>query len=181
MSSLLSEWISGGVANAFASALLNPFDVAKTRSQIDPRMNLILAFRSMYSEGGLLGLWRPGLTASVIREMLSSGPRAGFYVPVRDGLVDLLTSSSSSTKTHDEVAGSFAVKCLAAMTTGTLGSVIANPIDVVKIRLMVHPGSYPSGMLLVRLKIGNGAYAHSSRRPYPTQLTQKGRWPPSLQ
>jgi hypothetical protein len=39
---------------------------------------------------------------------------------------------------------SFFVKALAAMTTGTMGSVLANPIDVVKIRLMANQKAYPS-------------------------------------
>ena len=75
---------------------------------------------SSYPIGGIIGLWTPGLTASCIRELLSSGPRAGFYVPVRRHLSQLLDKENKET--------SFAVKCLAAMTTGTLGSIIANPI-----------------------------------------------------
>lgn len=115
----MKEWLSGGLANAFASAILNPFDVAKTRAQLT-NANLTTAMRSMYLEGGMLGLWTPGLTASCIRELLSSGPRAGFYVPVRRHFSQLLDKENKET--------SFAVKCLAAMTTGTLGSIIANPI-----------------------------------------------------
>ena len=140
---LTKEWLSGGVANAFASAILNPFDVAKTRAQLR-NINLSSAMRVMYSEGGLIGLWSPGLLASCLRELLSSGPRAGFYVPTRELIIDVLSSSSTSSSTREEVASSFSVKCMAAMTTGTLGSLIANPIDVVKIRLMANPHAYSS-------------------------------------
>jgi arginyl-tRNA synthetase len=48
------------------------------------------------------------------REMLSSGPRAGFYVPAR-----------SFYREHTQ--GEVAPKVLAALTTGTLGALLANP------------------------------------------------------
>lgn len=140
---LTKEWLSGGMANAAASAILNPMDVAKVRAQLR-NISLSAALRSMYSEGGAIGLWSPGLLASCLRELLSSGPRAGFYVPTREFIIDVLSSSSTSSSARDDVASSFSVKCLAAMTTGTLGSLIANPIDVVKIRLMANPNAYPS-------------------------------------
>jgi hypothetical protein len=140
---LTKEWLSGGFANAMASAILNPFDVAKTRAQLR-NVNLSSTFRAMYSEGGVIGLWSPGLVASCMRELLSSGPRAGFYVPTRDLIIDLLSTSSTTSSNREEVASTFSVKCLAAMTTGTLGSLIANPIDVVKIRLMANPHAYSS-------------------------------------
>ena len=130
---LLKQWAAAGVANAFTSALLNPFDVAKTRMQlVASRPSLITTLRGMYSQGGVVrGLFLPGLSASMVREMLSSGPRAGFYVPVRTTLL--------SVGLGDETA-----RISAALVTGTLGSVIANPVDVVKIRQMRDPHTYGS-------------------------------------
>jgi len=120
--------------------------VAKTRMQTAslakgeaaPSLRATLAM--MLREGGVVrGLFMPGLTASMLREMLSSGPRAGFYVPVRDFFAAQLPSSGDGSGD-----GGALVKIAAAMTTGVLGGLIANPIDVVKIRLMRDPGSYPS-------------------------------------
>ena len=76
-------------------------------------------------------------------EILSSGPRAGFYVPVRDYLYktfDNPTDGGDSTSNSATVK----TKIMAAMTTGTMGSIIANPVDVVKIRLMAAPNLYSS-------------------------------------
>jgi Mitochondrial carrier protein len=144
---LAKEWFTGGVANAFTSAFLNPLDVAKTRAQVITvkRVELRVVLSNLYREGGIIGMWSPGLVASCTREILSSGPRAGFYVPVRDYLAATLqTSSSPESDDPEPTETPFAVKALAAMMTGTLGSLIANPIDVVKIRLMADPTAYPT-------------------------------------
>jgi len=109
------DWLSGGLSNAIASSILNPMDVAKTRMQaeeITSRSRILQnngrslrdTVRELFKEGGIIGLWRPGLKASICREFLYSGPRAGFYVPVR--------------KFFDSDGESLSCKVLAAMTTG---------------------------------------------------------------
>jgi hypothetical protein len=132
--SLWKEWIAGGVANAATSALLNPLDVSKTRMQVAPGLHagLLSTLRLLYREGGLVGVFSPGLAASVIREMIYSGAKAGLYVPLRAHYIGLFRGNDA------------AAKVAAALTTGTLGSLLANPIDVVKIRLMREPRLYPS-------------------------------------
>jgi len=136
---LFRQWLAAGTANALTSGLLNPIDVAKTRMQTSMRnATLRSTLLSMSKEGGgvIKGLFLPGLSASMIRELLSSGPRAGFYSPVRDfylsiAPVDIIISS------RDSLA-----KIAAALTTGVFGALLANPIDVVKIRLMKDPKTY---------------------------------------
>jgi len=135
---LFLAWLSGGLANAIASGVLNPFDVAKTRMQAQAGssgLSLRDTLVSMYRSGGVIRMWTPGLGASAVREMLSSGPRVGFYIPARDFYKRLLSEEGEE--------GSACV-LLAAITTGILGSVIANPIDVVKVRAMASPHAYPS-------------------------------------
>ena len=139
--SLAMNFISGGVANAIASAILNPMDVAKTRMQAENikhelkvKTTLLDNFKILYRGGGLVGLWMPGLKASMLRDMCSSGLRAGFYVPVRNHYNELLHEDGQSVR----------VKILAAITTGTMGALLANPLDVIKIRLMINPATYPT-------------------------------------
>lgn len=124
---LLREWAAGGFANAIASAILNPLDVSKTRMQVTGSSSLSRTVSELHAKGGLRTLWLPGLHASMWRELLSSGPRAGFYCPIRDFYKRTLRSDG------------FLVKLFAAATTGTIGTLLANPIDVVKIRLMANP------------------------------------------
>ena len=73
--SLVKEWLAGGLANAITSAILNPMDVAKTRLQIQQKTNnakfsISHTIKEMYQEEGLIGLWKPGLYPSMIREMV---------------------------------------------------------------------------------------------------------------
>lgn len=140
--SLFRQWLAGGLANALTSALLNPLDVAKTRMQTGGSPSLRGNLASMWAGGGLRGLFWPGLSASMTREMLSSGPRAGFYTPARDFFRAALAPRGSPSPPAD--GRDAAAKVLAALATGTLGSVIANPVDVVKIRLMRDPQRYAS-------------------------------------
>jgi hypothetical protein len=138
---LWKEWLAGGVANAATSALLNPLDVAKTIMQTRapplqqpqaPQPGLLATLSGLYRAGGLRGVYAPGLTASIVREMIYSGAKAGMYVPCRSLYLDCFGGQDA------------AAKVAAALTTGTLGSLAANPIDVVKIRLMREPTLYPS-------------------------------------
>lgn len=129
---LLLEFLAGGLSNAITSAFLNPLDVCKTRLQTAASpLSLRETLRSLYAEGGLRYIFLPGLEASVMREMVYSGAKAGLYVPLRDYF----------SAGHKDSAGA---KVAAALGTGTLGSLAANPIDVVKVRLMTDPQRYPS-------------------------------------
>ena len=145
MPDYFKEWIAAGVSNALTSALLNPLDVCKTRIQTSPSSKFSTCLLrkeiiGLYKEGGLIGLFTPGLTSSMIREMLNSGVRSGMYVPVREYIL---------TATNCKDNNNLAVKILSAMSTGILGSLLANPIDVCKVRLMTNPNNSTYGMIKV--------------------------------
>jgi hypothetical protein len=96
------EWLAAAVSNGFASAILNPMDVSKTRMQAAAtstgKTRLLQTFLGLYRENGLVGIWKPGLNASMAREFLYSGPRAGFYVPLRNFMERDLRLGSSVSK-----------------------------------------------------------------------------------
>ena len=110
------QFASGGIANALTSAFLNPMDVAKTRMQAETlksdqvlnRSNLVRTFRQLYASGGIIGLWKPGLMPSMVREVVNSGTRAGLYLPVRDYYIQKLGDDS------------LLCKIAAALTTGNI-------------------------------------------------------------
>jgi hypothetical protein len=122
---LFLEWMSAAVANGFASAVLNPMDVSKTRMQaLDATSGfstgLLKTLRTLYREEGLIGLWKPGLNASLARELLYSGPRAGFYVPLRN-----FFQKEFSVPDSDDAL----IKICAALATGK----VSNRFSVVNI------------------------------------------------
>ncbi len=158
------EWLCGGLANALTSGLLNPLDVAKTRLQAErnnPNSTLRSVIKQLYREGGVVGLWRPGLVASFTREMLSSGSRAGLYAPVRDAL-----DRSVGQGQKDQLL----CKVLAALTTGTVGSIISNPIDLVKIRLMADPSRYSNLFHALRVVLETEGYQGLTKGIVPSTL-----------
>jgi len=61
----------------------------------------------------------------------------GFYVPVRNKIDSILARDTNKDS-------GFLNKVLAAIITGTIGSLVANPVDVIKIRLMGNPLRYKS-------------------------------------
>jgi len=61
---LFFEWISGGLANALTSALLNPLDVTKTKLQISKAKSTVSkTMLNIVRSEGFLGLWLPGVKA----------------------------------------------------------------------------------------------------------------------
>lgn len=64
----------------------------------------------------------PGLQ----RQILFAGLRIGLYVPIRDMITGPLEPGVNPTLLQ---------KIMAGMTTGAIGISVANPTDVVKIRL----------------------------------------------
>jgi solute carrier family 25 uncoupling protein 8/9 len=77
------------------------------------------------AEEGPIALWN-GLVPGLQRQFVFAGLRVGLYVPVRDVITGPLAPGQNPTLLQ---------KILAGMTTGTIGIAVANPTDVVKIRM----------------------------------------------
>eukprot|EP00439_Symbiodinium_sp_Y106_P058513 s815_g8.t1 len=129
---VVRDIVAGGVSTAAVSAVLNPIDVVKTRRQVGIPRTALQEVRAAYRQhGAWQGLWRPGLTASLLRELLYSGCTKGLYPLARD----LVSPRDSEPHLGHRVA--------AAAATGLGGSLCANGPDVVKVRLFAEPGRYP--------------------------------------
>ena len=133
----LSEFAAGGGSTAVVSAFLNPVDVIKTRRQLErfKSSTALDVAKGLYEEGGAIALWKPGLTATVAREIVYSGCTKGMYPIVRD----FIAGKGNEPTLPQRVAS--------ASATGFLGSIGANALDVVKIRQFDQPGRYAGGFL----------------------------------
>jgi len=135
---IILQVLLAGTGNCVAAAVTNPIDVVKVRMQMtgegvasaDARKQrgFLYTGRSMVQNEGLASLYA-GLSASLCREMSYSGIRMGLYEPTKIAL------SGSSTKSG------LVLKVLSGAITGATGSVIANPFDLVKVRMQSSPGS----------------------------------------
>ncbi|GLD97364.1 hypothetical protein PINS_up006048 [Pythium insidiosum] len=142
--------VLGGVANMTAASLTNPIDVVKTRLQLQTLARPLSVsgvgtaptayaryngfrhgLRLIWLEEGLVG-WYKGIQASLLREGSYSALRFGLYDVVKETYESHLFPSSSSSPTH---SAPLFVKLLAGATTGAVGSALANPMDVVKVRM----------------------------------------------
>jgi len=144
---VFGDWAAAASANAMTSAFLHPLDVLKTHLQLTNismvgkseagagsfrQVSMTHTFSTIYRERGLVGLWLPGLRATMLREMSSSGVRAGFYIEMREQM-DHLVGRETDAPTLKRV--------LAAMSTGWLSAVLSNPIDG---NLNLYPNPNPS-------------------------------------
>merc|ERR1719191_2306596 len=81
------------------------------------------AATSLFRDEGLAGLYR-GIGASLCRELSYSGIRMGLYEPAKEMLG---ATDPAHTALHLKVA--------AGATTGAAGSILANPFDLIKVRM----------------------------------------------
>ncbi|KAJ3027945.1 UNVERIFIED_CONTAM: hypothetical protein HDU68_002801 [Siphonaria sp. JEL0065] len=143
---LFAGLLCGGLANLVPSVLTNPFDSIKIRLQCQPvptsgydryYKSFSHAARTIFREEGWRGLIIPGMVATCLRELSYSSLRFGLYQPVKFTLHRLFLDENGGQNTNTVAKGSepFAIKVIAAVSIGCIGSAVANPTDLVKIRL----------------------------------------------
>ncbi|CAK9139427.1 unnamed protein product [Ilex paraguariensis] len=134
------------LAACFAEFCTIPLDTAKVRLQLQKRTasgeeagaskykGMLGTIATIAREEGLLALWK-GVIPGLHRQCLYGGLRIGLYEPVKAFLV-------GSSHVGDV---SLFNKILAAMITGALAIAVANPTDLVKVRLQAE-GKLPPGV-----------------------------------
>ncbi|CAN1275668.1 Mitochondrial uncoupling protein 1 [Linum perenne] len=134
--SLAGTFASSAFAACFAEICTIPLDTAKVRLQLQksavagdvlkaPKYNGMLGtVATIAREEGAASLWK-GIIPGLHRQCLFGGLRIGLYEPVKNFYVgpDFVGDVPLSKK------------ILAALTTGAVGISIANPTDLVKVRL----------------------------------------------
>lgn len=125
--SALGGFAIGAAASCLAEAITCPLDTIKVRRQLEQgavgsRQSLGRIAATIVEEDGLNSLWN-GVSAGCQRQLLYGGVRLGIYSPIK-GL---------------GLALSFAPAPITLLTagliTGILGTIVANPTDVVKVRM----------------------------------------------
>ncbi|KAK6145296.1 hypothetical protein DH2020_022116 [Rehmannia glutinosa] len=133
-------------AACFAEFCTIPLDTAKVRLQLQKRVplgdsvgepkykGLFGTVFTIAKEEGLLALWK-GIIPGLHRQCLYGGLRIGLYEPVKAFFV-------GSNYSGDVPLFS---KILAALLTGAIAIAVANPTDLVKVRLQAE-GKLPVGV-----------------------------------
>ncbi|XP_020599848.1 mitochondrial uncoupling protein 1-like isoform X2 [Phalaenopsis equestris] len=134
------------IAACFAELCTIPLDTTKVRLQLQKKAITVDAiaapqYRGMLGtvatiarEEGLAALWK-GIIPGLHRQFLYGGLRIGLYEPVKSFYVgDYYVGDISLSK-----------KILAGLTTGAIAIAVANPTDLVKVRLQAE-GKLPVGV-----------------------------------
>ncbi|KAL9273014.1 Mitochondrial uncoupling protein 1-like protein [Drosera capensis] len=137
---------SSAFAACFAEVCTLPLDTAKVRLQLQKKVvegdgmglpkyrGMLGTVATIAREEGLSSLWK-GVVPGLHRQCLFGGLRIGLYEPVKTFYVG-----------KDHVGDvPLSKKILAALTTGAVGIMIANPTDLVKVRLQAE-GKLPPGV-----------------------------------
>ncbi|KAG2670029.1 hypothetical protein I3843_14G063600 [Carya illinoinensis] len=144
--SFAEMFLCSAFAACFAEFCTLPLDTAKVRLQLQKKAagvdgvgvpkysGLLGTMATIAREEGLSALWK-GLIPGLQRQCLYGGLRIGLYGPVKTYLVG------------SEFIGDIPVyhKILAAFLTGAIAIAVANPTDLVKVRLQAE-GKLPAGV-----------------------------------
>ena len=126
-----------GASSIVACTFVHPIDTIKVRMQIQVPLpdgtkkypNMIAGIKTIMAEEGVrYGIYK-GIEGAYLRESVYSTLRLGLYEPIK------------------RVAGvnkdsGIAYKFMAGGASGLIGSGIANPFDLLKIRMQAHKGEY---------------------------------------
>ncbi|XP_057955480.1 mitochondrial uncoupling protein 2 [Malania oleifera] len=144
--SFFGTFVCSAFAACFAELCTLPLDTAKVRLQLQKKVAIgdevaVPKYRGMLStiatiarEEGLSALWK-GIIPGLHRQCLYGGLRIGLY----DFVKSVFVSS--------DFVGTVPLfqKILAALTAGALAIAVANPTDLVKVRLQIE-GRLPVGL-----------------------------------
>uniref|UniRef100_A0A7S2RB08 Uncharacterized protein n=1 Tax=Mucochytrium quahogii TaxID=96639 RepID=A0A7S2RB08_9STRA len=118
-----------GLAGTTAVIVVNfthPIDTIKTRLQVDPNFSV----KNMVRSEGASSLYK-GITAAWLREASYTSIKLGMYGPIKS----MYGASSSDAP--------FIKKFAAGATSGSIGSVVGNPMDVLKTLMITNKGKSP--------------------------------------
>ncbi|TKY63415.1 Mitochondrial uncoupling protein 1 [Spatholobus suberectus] len=143
--SFSKTFASSAFSACFAEVCTIPLDTAKVRLQLQKQAvagdvvslpkykGMLGTVATIAREEGLSALWK-GIVPGLHRQCLYGGLRIGLYEPVKTFYVG-----------KDHVGDvPLSKKILAAFTTGAVAIVVANPTDLVKVRLQAE-GKLPTG------------------------------------
>ncbi|CEP03792.1 Mitochondrial glycine transporter [Plasmodiophora brassicae] len=130
-----SAAFAGGFSRLFTATLLSPLTLVKTRFEgavADHYTGLVDALRSIQRAEGVRGLYS-GLLPTLVRDVPYSSVNVLIYTQVKPMF-------------QERIESSIAVSLLTGMISGTTGTVITHPMDVLRTRIQIRESNYASGV-----------------------------------
>jgi hypothetical protein len=125
---------AAGISAVITVTGIHPIDVVKTRLQISGKgtrdyksLGIVGSIKTITKEEGIHAFWK-GVSAAWLREASYTSLRLGLYSPIKKlmGIDD---------KSH------FLMKFSAGSAAGAIGSLVGNPFDVIKTRMITFEGN----------------------------------------
>ena len=139
---LLKSVAAAGSSAVITVTGIHPIDVVKTRLQVSgdgtngarnyKALGIGGTVRVIASEEGPTAFWK-GIGAAWLREASYTSLRLGLYGPIKHAM-------------HLKPDSHFVLKFSAGSLAGAIGSIVGNPFDVLKTRMMTAEGSKPPTM-----------------------------------
>jgi len=130
---------AAGSAAVITVTGIHPIDVVKTRLQVSgdggrnyKALGIGGTVKVIAAEEGVASFWK-GIGAAWMREASYTSLRLGLYSPIK-GLMGVTNDSH------------FIMKFTAGSLAGALGSIVGNPFDVLKTRMMTSEGKEPPSL-----------------------------------
>eukprot|EP01100_Stratorugosa_tubuloviscum_P012541 TRINITY_DN5993_c0_g3_i2.p1 TRINITY_DN5993_c0_g3~~TRINITY_DN5993_c0_g3_i2.p1 ORF type:complete len:292 (+),score=103.47 TRINITY_DN5993_c0_g3_i2:123-998(+) len=126
----IEKVLLGGFSGVVATSIVQPFDLIKTRMQLNGELgatkeyeSVLQAIKKIYKNEGFLAFYS-GLSAAVLRQITYTTTRLSVY----SYTINLLTNSNAfeSTLFHQTIASSLA---------GALGALAGNPAEIALVRM----------------------------------------------
>ncbi|CAG8508718.1 6031_t:CDS:2 [Diversispora eburnea] len=139
-------FIIGGAAACAAVTFTNPWEVVKTRLQLQgelarsnsnyvkPYRNILQAFYLIVKREGFLGIQK-GLGPAYAYQLVMNGARLGFYDPIRNSLVSFFNTSNKS----------LPISIISGGLSGVIGAALGSPLFLVKTRMQSHSNHFAVG------------------------------------
>ncbi|MFY7729914.1 MAG: MC/SLC25 family protein [Flavobacterium sp.] len=131
---------AAGISAVTTVTCIHPIDVVKTRLQISSKetrnynsLGITGTIKIIAKEEGLRSFWK-GISAAWLREASYTSLRLGLYTPIKQAM-------GVDNQSH------FIMKFSAGSLAGAIGSLVGNPFDVVKTRMMTFEGKHTTSFL----------------------------------
>lgn len=145
ISDILVRWILASFASTFCEFITYPLDFVTTRLQLQnelkkstintPSIGMIKLLHEAVRNEGMYAPFA-GVSVAIARQVFNAGISVGLYPAVRNILFsDMNQVSTWTTTTTTTTTVPLLKRALAGAITGSLGQLLANPFDVVKVRL----------------------------------------------
>lgn len=138
------KYVCGGLAAMLAEITVFPMDTAKTRLQLQGKEKQykgpLNTIRIVLETGGLRNLYK-GLSPALLRQAVYGTIKFGLYDSAKD--VASMISPNRVTGNGNE----FISNVICAVFAGSVSSAVANPTDVVKVRMQAKGTAHSRGLL----------------------------------